>query len=67
MELGALEAKTFLTGAQGAEVLSSFWDNVIVELKGDPLGSRATDAHVEEALGSHDGVSDESNGTKGGH
>jgi len=53
MELGALEAKALLAGAQSAEVLGRLGDGVIVELECDPSDICATNGHLEEDLLRH--------------
>lgn len=51
VEAGTLVSKSFLAGAEGAEVLGCFGDDVVVEVEDDPGGGPFVDGDVEVDLG----------------
>lgn len=51
VEAGALVPETFLTGAEGAEVLGGAGDDVVVEVEDDAGWGTVVDGDVEVALG----------------
>lgn len=51
VEAGTLVSESFLAGAEGAEVLGCFGDDVVVEVEDDPGGWAVVDGDVEVDLG----------------
>lgn len=51
MEAGTFVSEALLAGAEGAEVLGCFGNDVVVEVEDDASGWAAGDGHVEVDLG----------------